>query len=101
MGLAEKNAVVAQSVMRRSVQVYYDDGRGLWSYPCLGADGCCLAAFRCRCVIEVGGASVGRTRCALQDASMLHRLLFVFYILLFGLVSLEARSRDRDRPTFS
>ena len=32
---------------------------------------------------------------------MLHRLLFVFYILLFGLVSLEARSRDRDRPTFS
>ena len=27
--------------------------------------------------------------CALQDASMLHRLLFMFYILLFGLVSLE------------
>ena len=49
----------------------------------------------------VGGASLCQTRLAVQDASMLHRLLFVFYILLFGLVSLEARSPDRDMPIFS
>ncbi|CAE6959738.1 unnamed protein product, partial [Symbiodinium sp. KB8] len=43
-----------------------------------------------------GGCGAIPVLVLMADASMLHRLLFVFYILLFGLVSLEAVPIFRD-----